>query len=123
MASQATIDTAQAQVVLAEDALERAEAQFRPYENKPESNLIRANLLTRLAAAEQTYDAAVRQLNALLGTGNLTDITVAEADFATATAELLQVQREWERLKDGPSLATITLLGAQLAYAQREWER
>lgn len=120
-ADQATIDAQKAQVILAEDALHRAREQFEPWENKPEDNLIRANLQARLSAAQQEYDAAVRQLNALLSTGNPVDIAVAEADLAAAQAQLLQAQRDYERVKAGPSEAEIALLQAQLNEAQKNY--
>lgn len=59
-ASQATIDAAYAQMLLAQDALQRAQERFAPYANKPEDNLTRAQLLSQLSAAQQTYEAAVR---------------------------------------------------------------
>ena len=122
-ASQADIDAAQAQVVIARDKLNTAKENFEPYENKPEDNLTRANLQSQLAAAQQQYDYAVRNLNALTGTASETDIAVAEANLATAQAQLLDAQRQYERVKDGPNPADVALLEAQLADAQREWER
>jgi len=122
-ASQSYIDEAEARVVLARDQLDKARDRFAPYENKPENNLTRARLQTELAAAQQQYDFAVRQLNSLTGTASLTDQEVAQANLETARAQLLQAQREWERIKDGPSQAEIALLEAQLADARREWER
>ena len=76
-----------------------------------------------MAAAQQRYDAAVRNLNGLTGTSSATDQAVADANLASAQAQLAQAQREWERVKDGLSEADIALLEAQLADAQREWER
>ena len=98
---------------------------FIPFlnENKPESNLKRAQLLSNLAKAQQQYDAAVRKLNALQGTGSATDKAVAIADLATAKAQLVEAQRDYERIKDGPTEGEIALLEAQLEDAQREWER
>lgn len=117
-ADQASIDAQKAQVILAESALDRARDLFEPYADKPEDNLIRANLQANLSAAQQNYDAAVRKLNALLGTGDPLDIALAEANLATAQAQLFQAQRDYERVKDGPSAAEIALLEAQLADAQ-----
>ncbi len=122
-AGQADIDAAQAQVTIAKDALDRAKEKFDPYANKPESNLTRANLQANLAAAQQQYDFAVRQLNALQGTASETEISVAEANLATSQAQLEEAKREYERIKDGPSEADVALLEAQLAEAQREYER
>ena len=122
-ASQSFIDEAQARVVLTRDALEQAQERFEPYQNKPEDNLVRARLQTELAAAQQQYDAAVRILNSLLGTSNPIDQAVAQADLETAQAQLVEAQRQWERVKDGTSPAELALLEAQLADAEREFER
>ena len=122
-AGQSFIDEARAQVVLAQDALERAQKDFEPYANKPEDNLVRARLQTALSAAQQRYDAAVRQLNGLLGTTNPTDQAVAQANLETAKAQLADAQRQWERVKDGTSPAELATLEAQLSDAQRQYER
>jgi HlyD family secretion protein len=122
-ASQASIDAAEAEVVLARDALEKAEDKFEPYENKPEDNLIRANLQSNLAAAQQSYDAKVRNLNALLGTSDELDIAVAEANLATAQAALINAQEEYDLLVNGPSEGELAKLESQIEDAKREWER
>ncbi len=122
-ASQSYIDEAKAQVTLAKDRLDRANERYKPYQNRPETDVTRARLLSEVAAAQQQYDAAVRRLNSLQGAASATDQAVAEANLATARAQLAQAQREWERVKDGPNPADIALLEAQLADAQREWER
>ena len=122
-ATQSLIDEAQAQVTITKDSLDKAQEKFNPYANRPETNLTRARLQSELAQVQQQYDAAVRQLNNLQGTANETDQAVAKADLAKAQAQLLQAQRDWERIKDGNSPADIALLEAQLADAEREWER
>jgi HlyD family secretion protein len=121
-ADEADIEAQRAQVVLAKDALDKAREDFEPYENKPDDNLTRANFQARLAAAQQTYDAAVRKLNALLGTGSEADIAVAEADLALAKAQVSEAEREWERVKEGPNPADEALLEAQIASASRDYE-
>lgn len=122
-ASQSYVDEAQAQVTLAKDALDRAKERYAPYENKPENNVTRARLLADVAAAQQRYDFAVRNLNSLQGTANPVDQAVAQANLDTAQAQLLEAQRGYERIKDGTSQADLSLLEAQLTDAQREWER
>ena len=122
-ASQSSIDEAKANVTLTKDRLDRARDKYEPYANKPESNIARATLLSVLSAAQQQYDAAVRQLNSLQGTAADTDLAVRQAELDTAQAQLAEAEREWERIKGGASSADISLLEAQLADAQREWER
>lgn len=121
-ASRADIDAANASVVLLKDALDKAEEDFEPYADKPEDNLTRANFQAKLAAAQQAYDAAVRRLNALSGTGDAVDIAVAEAELGTAQAQLDQAQREYERVKDGPRDADIAVLEAQVNSTKRDYE-
>jgi multidrug efflux pump subunit AcrA (membrane-fusion protein) len=121
-ASQADIDAQKAQVVLARDALDKAKEDFEPYANKPEDNLTRANFQAKLAAAQQVYDAAVRKLNALEGTGSEVDINVAEADFLTAQATLLQAERDLERVMEGPDPGEIALLEAQIEKGYKDYE-
>ena len=120
-ADQTDIAAAEAQVILAKDALDDAKDDFEPYEDKPEDNLQRATYQAKLANAQQIYDAAVRKLNALRGTGSEADIAVAEADLLIAEAQLLDAEREWNRIKDGPKESDIKLLEAQIAKAYRDY--
>ncbi|HBX70699.1 MAG TPA: hypothetical protein DEH25_15290 [Chloroflexi bacterium] len=122
-AGQTNVDAAQAQVTIAKDALDKAKEKYDPYANKPESNLTRANLQANLSAAQQQYDFAVRQLNALTGSASDTEVALAQANYATAQAQLAEAQRSFDRIKDGPSEADVALLEAQLAEAQRSYDR
>jgi multidrug resistance efflux pump len=121
-ASQADIDAAEANVVLMKDALDKAKEDFKPYENKPEDNLNRAEYQARLAAAQQAYDGAVRLLNSISGTASDVDISLAEADLETASAQLEQAHREYDRVENGPSEADIALLESQIDAAKRDFE-
>lgn len=121
-ASQADIDAAHAQLVLAKDALDKAKEDFEPYADKPEDNLARANYQARLAAAQQSYDAALRKYNAMTGTGSEIDINVARADFAAAQAQLLEAQRELERVNQGPKAGDVALLEAQIDKGYGDYE-
>jgi len=121
-ASQANIDAQKAQVILAKSSLDRAQKNFDPFVNKPEDNLVRANLLARLSAAQEEYDRAVRNLNGMIAaTVDPFDLAVAQANLATAQANLLQAQRDYEDIKDGPSEAEIALAEAKLTDAQKNY--
>jgi len=122
-ASQAEIDSAEAQVVITRDGLDKAKDKFAPYADKPEDNLPRANLQSKLSAAQQQYDYAVRYYNGLLAEASSTDLALVNANLATGQAQLSDAKRNYERIKDGPNPADVALLEAQLADAQREWER
>jgi HlyD family secretion protein len=122
-ADQASIDAAEAQVVLTRDALTKAQEKFAPLANKPEDNVARAAAQSELAQAQQKYDLAVRNYNAMLSAASATDVSVAEANLATAKAQLSEAQRQYDRIKDGPNPSDVALLEAQLGDAQREWER
>jgi multidrug efflux pump subunit AcrA (membrane-fusion protein) len=121
-ASQADIDAQKAQVVLARDALDKANEDFEPHANKPEDNLTRAHYLSRQAAAQQVYDDAIRRLNALQGTSSEVDINLAEAEYITAQAALLQAKRDLERVLDGPEPGEVALLEAQIEKGLRDFE-
>ncbi|MCJ7536779.1 MAG: efflux RND transporter periplasmic adaptor subunit, partial [Anaerolineales bacterium] len=62
------------------------------------------------------------RLNAMQGTGSEVDINVAEAEYITAQAALLQAERDLERVLDGPDPGEIALLEAQIEKGQRDFE-
>jgi len=107
-------------VILAEDALDDAIENFEDYEDKPETNLTRANLLAKKAAAENAYDDAVRRLNSMLSTGKQVDIDLEEGKLIMAQAQLAQAEREWERIKDGPNPGDIAVLEALIDESQED---
>jgi RND family efflux transporter MFP subunit len=121
-ASQATIDAAYAELVLAEKNLEDQEAKFDDYANKPDEDLGKANAQLKLSAAQSTYDDALRYYNAVTGTGSELDLELSAADLATAQAKLVEAEREYERIKDGPTPGEIALAEANLALAQAKYE-
>jgi len=101
-APQFDIDTAWAQVVLAEKELEDAQEDFEEYAHKPLDNLTRANYQSKLARAQKAYDAATRQYNALKDPANDFDISQAETNFVIAQARLEQAQNDYADLAEGP---------------------
>ena len=112
------IDAAFANMILARDKLEQAQKDYEPYENKPEDNVTRAGLLSRLAQAQKEYEALVRRYNNLLGTANEIDLSQAEADLAIAQADLAKSQRDYEILQKGPDPEAVELAKARLSTAQ-----
>jgi multidrug resistance efflux pump len=120
--SQKDIDAAWAQVVLAKKALEDAQKEFKNWSNKSEFNVNRATYQAKLSEAQYNYDAAVRRYNGISSTGSDTDINVAEAELATAQAQLLEAEREWEDVKDGPKPEDVAYYEALIAHSQGKLE-
>lgn len=118
-ASEADIDLAWTQVVLAKDALDKAEERFEPYEDKPSENLTRAAFQSQVAKAQKAYDEAVRRYNALVSdTSNEFDISQTEDELAIAQARLKQAQEDYDILKDGPDPDDIAAAERRIASAE-----
>jgi multidrug resistance efflux pump len=119
-------------MIILKDRYENAKKDYASYENKPETNLKRAELLSKLADAEKKYDNAVRLHNNLKGTASEIDLAIAEANLSLAEAQLALAEDEYEKKKDGPdpddmasaqarlNAADTALAAAQAAYADTE---
>ncbi|UCE00709.1 MAG: efflux RND transporter periplasmic adaptor subunit [Chloroflexota bacterium] len=118
-ADQADIDEAKASVILAEDALEKAQDAYEPYADKAETNLIRANLLGRLAVAQRNYDDAVRRLNNLQGiTGDEFDLEQAKAELQIAQSRLDQSEEDYQMYQAGPHPDAVKLADSRITTAE-----
>lgn len=121
-ADQATIDAAYAELVLAEKNLRDQKAKFDDYANKPDEDLGKASAQLKLTAAQSAYDSTLRYYNAVTGTGSTLELESSSADLAAALAKLAETQREYERIKDGPTPGEVALAEANLALAQARYE-
>ena len=121
-ADQADIDAARAAVVLARNQLDRAQEDYAPYENKPENNLTRAALLSKLSAAQNYYDSVVTRLNNMIGSANELDLAQVDADLSVAQAQLADAKRRYELLQGGPDPDAVALAEARLASARAHLE-
>lgn len=119
-ASQADIDQAYANMILAEDRLDKARKDYRPYEKKAESNVIRAALLNKLAQAQKNYDAAVRLYNNLSGIASDLTIRKAQADLAMVEAQATMTAQDYEILQAGPDPKDIDAAQHRIANAKAQ---
>ncbi len=119
-ATQADIDQAFANMILAKDKLDDAKDDYQDYAAKPEDNLERAAHLSVMAQAQKVYDAAVRLYNNLSGTGDEIDIARAEADMSMAQALLAQARKDHDILLNGPNPDDVALAEAQVALAEAQ---
>ncbi len=116
---QTDIDQAKATLVLAEDALDKAKEEYEPYADRPETNLVRATLLGKVARAQAAYDDAARRFNQLRGiVGNDFDVTQAEAELTVAQARLEQAQADFDELQSGPDQDAAALAAVRIDTAE-----
>ena len=106
---------------MAEKKLKEQQAKFDDYANKPDEDLGKANAQLKLSSAQSAYDTALRYYNAVTGTGSELDLELTAAGLAAAQAKLAEAQREYERIKDGPSAGEIALAEANLALAEAKY--
>ncbi|MFC1997401.1 efflux RND transporter periplasmic adaptor subunit [Chloroflexota bacterium] len=121
-ASQANIDAAYAELVLAESSLKDAQQKFNEYADKADTNLTKANLQLKLNSAQGIYDSALSYYNALTSTGSDLDRAASEADLLASQAQLAEAHSELENIQAGATPGEIALAEAELAVAQAEWE-
>jgi multidrug efflux pump subunit AcrA (membrane-fusion protein) len=117
------IEVASSNVALARHALEQAQKDFKPFENKPEDNLKRAALLNKLSDAQQRYDDAVKRLNQL--TGVIVpefDMQQAQTELEIAQSRLKLAEDKYQTLMNGPDPAALEQAQARLKNAQDQAE-
>jgi HlyD family secretion protein len=122
-ASGDTINATEANLVLAEQEVDRAQQEFNRYSGRADDDPVRALALSNLSAARQKRDNILRQLNWLTGSPTAIDQAILDAEVAVAQAQLAGAVQAWESLQDGPDESDRALLEAQVADAEREWER
>jgi multidrug resistance efflux pump len=112
------IDSARANVVILKDRLNTAQKDFNSYENKPEDNLTRAEMLSKLADAQRRYDNAVRLLNNLEGSASEIDLEVARANLSLAQARQAKAEQDYEDVKSGPNPDDLEVAQARVKAAE-----
>lgn len=117
-ASSSTIRGAEAGLVLAEQELDQAKANYDQFSGLPSDDPVRALALTQLVAEEQARDAALRNLNWL--TGHPTEIqqAILDAEVHTAAASLAQAEQDLADLQAGPDQKAVAVAEARVRAAQ-----
>jgi HlyD family secretion protein len=117
-ASSDTLAAARANLVLAQEEVNRAEADFERFENRPEDDPGRALALSNLIAARKKRDSIQRDLNWYKGHPSEVEQALMDANVAMAEAQLADAMRDWERVKDGPNPDDVVAAEARLAAAE-----
>ncbi len=98
-------------------------SDFHPFESYSLYKTLYRNSLMELARQQERLAEREERIADLLSPPDPMDVMIAEAEVAAGKANLADAQRQWERIKDGPTAADLAVLEANLADAQREWER
>ena len=135
--SQAALEQAQANLVLAEKKLNdnqkmieriqkklsKRDDQYQFWESRKLYKRILEGLENQRIQLQISFENSRQKYLDLQTPPNPVDVAVAEANLLDAQAQLFEAKKDWERIKDGTSPADLALLEAQLSDAQREWER
>jgi HlyD family secretion protein len=116
-APQVDIDQAEANLILAQEQLDDAQENYKPYESKPDT-VTKAQLKSALAQAQKKYDNAVRYLNNLEGTANDLDLEVAQANLELARQQLNDAEEEYADVKAGPNPDDVAAAEARVAATE-----
>lgn len=109
-ADQQTIDRVRSEFIAAEENLKQIEASLQA-DNQQTSQ-------EQLDEAQLTRDKALRNLSSILGKTYNTTVAKDFAQYDLAKAQLEDVQREWERVKDGQNEDDIKAAQARVTAAE-----
>ncbi len=101
LASQDVIDVSYANYILAQNEVDRLQSNYDGTAHLADNNPNRAAALSALAAAKQRRDTALANYNRAKSRPDELDVNLAQANLEIAQANLADMQREWERVKNG----------------------
>ena len=135
--SQATLDQAQANLVLKQKKLgdnqqmidriqkklDKRDDQYLPWESRKRYRQIMDGLEIQRTKMLIDYENSLQRYEDLLSPPDPTELALAEAELLDAQAELHEAERALQRIQTGTSAADLALLEARLADAKREYAR
>lgn len=121
-ASEETIAAKEANLVLAQNEVDKAQHEYSKYSGRPEDDPSRAQARSNLADARKKRDSIQRSLNWYRGSPTDIDQAILDADVAIAQARLDDAESEYERWKDGPPADEIAAAQARITAAQANIE-
>jgi HlyD family secretion protein len=117
-ATRETIDGTQAQLVLANDAVDKAEAALNRVKNLGKSDPVRAAAEAALLLARQNRDAIQTSLNWYKGAPTSLDQAVLDAQVSVAQANVTKAELDFQKVNDGPDPVALMLAQDQVAAAE-----
>lgn len=93
---------AKAQVIMAENQLDSARDKYESYQNRPETDKVRANARVSLTEAQRAYNDAVKHLDDLQGDGYNFILKQAQTALDVAKEELALAEENYDKVLKGP---------------------
>jgi HlyD family secretion protein len=115
-ANQNTVDYYEAQLVLAQKALDQAKSAYNNLTELSPADPVRATATTNLYNAQRAYNTALANLNWIKGKPSENEVATAQANLDAANAAYQEAQWYLATLKGEPVPADAT--GSQLAQLQ-----
>jgi multidrug resistance efflux pump len=116
--SDSLIAAGQADLILAKDALEKAQDVYDSVSSLDDFSVTKAGALSGLAAAQRAYDRAVGNLNYLTAMPDELEVARVEAELQAAQAEVDSASAALEKLDAGADAETIALADARIASVE-----
>jgi len=116
-ADQQSIDQARTEFIAAEEKLKQIEASLQTVQNGEENGDLQA-LQEQLDEAQLSRDKALRNLSSILGKTYNTTVAKDFAQYELAKAQLEDIQRDWDRMKDGQNEDDILAAEAKVTAAE-----
>ena len=113
-ASSNTIDAAEANLVLANEDVDRAQSAYE----HASGDGGKALALSNLAAAKQHRDSVQRNINWYFGAPDEIEQAMLDAELAEAQANLATAERAYEKVQDGPDPEALELAEARFDNAE-----
>jgi HlyD family secretion protein len=117
-----TIEGVEAQLALAEEAVDQAEDTVAGLSELSSSDPKRAAAEAALFEARQQRDAIKTNLNWYTGEPTDIDQAMLDARVAVAEAQILQAQLDWEKWMDGPDPSALLLAQTSVDNARAQLE-
>lgn len=117
-ASSETIAATQANLVLAQNEVDKAQTEYSRFSGRPEDDPVRALARSNLAAARQKRDSILRNLNWYLGYPSETDQAILDAELEVARANLREAEKKLDAIENGPDPDDVVAAEARIAAAE-----
>ena len=118
--SDSSVEAARADLILANDQLDKAQEAYNAVSNKADDDIIKAGALSALSSARKARDRAVANLNYLLAMPNQIDVNQVDAELQAARVEVDDAQRAYDKLKDGLNPQQVALAEARIKNAKAQ---